>query len=496
MSKIETAELASGLQSQPAWTDPNLPPDQFLYGRKGPWPQPAPAYPMARPPEVLNIPTPERDAWWAWIGTRLGGDYAEEKLLAPRRARADLALPLPTDAEFIQIMTQTVYARYLRNENGTAFWLNDFSAMELVDPLPQMYCAPVACRFELQGSVFSCVSITFLKTATRNEPLIVRPGNKAWNLAKVFACQGAAYHALFVVHPALHFPMDSVNAITKTSVPQIHPLFQALFPHTTYTLALDNEVLEGKDSIVNNNPADMDYDPLTAKGYNLMQLFGVGYTGYKDLAAYPPYDYMKPWMNSNTVYGNCLKAYFKPFLIFAKQIASIIPNTDPYVTRWADYCSAHVRGFPDGSKIFDGDNLAKAIAIYMWDVSVAHGADHYSFAYDIQLKDKFLRIRRPPPVDINDGADVTKVSDVANLDDMTRAELANGMFFDVWTLSPNLIDTTYAFTEPELQTAVTAFHANLTAIDADVHKMMPTFMRLNPDHIGYYHWTIPASIQF
>ena len=488
---------ADGVQAQPPWTDLNLPPDQFLYERLGPWPQPAPAYPMTRPPEVLNIPTQERVAWWEMIGSRLGATYEIERFLAPGQAQTDLALPLPTDEEFLQIMTRTVYARYLRNESGTTSWFSDFSAMALIDPLPQTYCAPVACRFLLQGTVFSCVSITFLKTSARNETLVVRPTDKAWNLAKVFACQGAAYHALFVVHPALHFPMDSVNAITTTSVPQIHPLFQTLFPHTTYTLTLDNEVLEGKDSIVNNNPPESPFDPLTAKGYNLKQLFGVGYTGYKGLAAYPPYDHMKPWMDSNTLFGICLRAYFKPFLVFAKQIASVFPNTDPYVRRWADYCGAHVRGFPDGSAIFDDDNLARTIAIYRWDVTVAHGADHYRVAYDIQLKDKFLRICRPPLANINDGGDVQKVGDLANLDDMTRAELANAMFFKVVTLPPNLIDTTYDFKESVLQEAVTAFHAHLTVIDADVRKMMPTFMRLEPDTNPLsIAWTIPASIQF
>jgi len=499
MPKRTEAGLPGGTQNPPPWSDPNLPPDQFLYDRQGPWPQPAPAYPMTRPPEVLNIPTTEYEAWWEWIGLRLGAAYETEKaiLYESGQAEKDLALPLPTDDEFLQIMTRTVYARFLRNESpGSAYWVSDFTAMELIDPLPEMYCAPVVCRFLEENNRFSCDNITFLKTATSNE-LVVTPKDKAWNLAKVYACQGAAYHALFVVHPALHFPMDSVNAITKTAVPQIHPLFQALFPHTTYTLTLDNEVLEGKQSIVNNNPPDTPFDPLTGKGYNLKQLFGVGYAGYKNLAAYPRYDYMKPWMNGETLYGTCLSQYFKPFLVFARQIASVIPKTDPYVRRWADYCSANVQGFPNGETIFDGDNLARVMAIYLWDVTVAHGADHYSFAYDIQLKDKFLRIRRPPPTDINDGADVHKVGDVANLDDMTRAELANAMFFKVVTLPPNLIDTTYLFKETALQAAVATFHANLTIIDADVRKIMPEFMRLEPDTNPLsIAWTIPASIQF
>lgn len=489
-----------GIQAQPAWSDPDLAPDQFLYQRLGPWPQPAPEYPMSRPPEVLNIPPIEALIWNENIGAR----YLKTQLgyagAAAAKAASDLTAALPSDNDFLQIMTRAVYARFLHQESpGSGYWLSDFTAMELLDPLPGTYCAPVVCRFKRDGDVFSCVSIKFLKT-DKNGELTVSPGDKAWNLAKVYACQGAAYHALFVVHPALHFPMDSVNAITKTSVPSIHPLFQALYPHTTYTLPLDNAVLEGALTVVNNNAPGTWFDPLTANGYNIKQLFGVGYTGYKGLAAYPPYDYMKPWMNDDTLYGRCLKDYFKPFLVFCSRIASVIPPTDPYVRRWADYCSAHVRGFPDGTAIFSGSNLAMAMAIYMWDVTVSHGADHHSFGNFIQLKNKFLRIRRPPPASINDGGDVQRVRDVASADDMARAELANAMFFSVWTLPPNLVDTDYAFTDPTLRAAIAEFHANLRSVAASVRALMPEFMRLEPSTDPKdpypYNWTVPASIQF
>ena len=498
---IRTATDLPGLtQAQPAWTDPDLTPDQFLYERLGPWPQPAPAYPMSRPPEVLNIPPIETLIWNENIGSR----YLKTQLgyagAAAALAVGDMAKPLPTDDDFIQIMTRAVYARFLRKESpGSAFWVSDFTAMELITPMPGTYCAPVVCRFLQQNNRFYCVSITFLKTATNSE-LLVKSGDKAWNLAKVYACQGAAYHALFVVHPALHFPMDSVNAITKTAVPHIHPLFQALYPHTTYTLPLDNSVLESAFTVVNNNAPGTWFDPLTAGGYNIKQLFGVGYSGYKGLASYPAYDYMTPWMDADTLYGQCLREYFKPFLVFATKIASVIPLTDPYVKRWADYCSANVRGFPDGTAIFTGNNLATVMAIYMWDVTVSHGADHHSFGNFIQLKNKFLRIRRPPPANINDGADVRLVSDVASADDMARAELANAMFFSVWTLAPNLIDTIYPFTDPMLQAASADFHANLKTVDASVRAIMPEFMRLqpgtDPNDPYPYNLTIPASIQF
>lgn len=41
-SCIET-RLPGAIEAQPAWTNPDLPPDQVVYERLGPWPQLAPA---------------------------------------------------------------------------------------------------------------------------------------------------------------------------------------------------------------------------------------------------------------------------------------------------------------------------------------------------------------------------------------------------------------------------------------------------------------------
>lgn len=502
MTRLTESDLTGGTQAQPAWTNPDLPPDQFLYDRMGPWPQPAPAYPMTRPPEVLTIPPVEADLWNSTIGWRYKKTVAEYTVPAFIEGAYEKVsgVALPTDAEFVHIMTHTVYSRFLRQEApGSADWISDFTAMELITPLPATYCAPVVCRFRKENDGFLCVEIKFLKTATSNE-LVVTAKDNAWNLAKVYACQGAAYHALFVVHPTLHFPMDSVNAITKTAVPMMHPLYQALIPHTAYTLPLDNAVLEGAWTVVNDKVHETWFDPLTAEGYNIKQLFGVGYSGYRGLTAYQAFDYMAPWMDTDILYGTCLQAYFEPFLVFATKIASVIPKTDPYVKHWADYCSAHVLGFPDGSAIFEKDNLAKAMAIYMWDVSVAHSADHYSFGKGIALTNKFLRLRRPPPVDINDGLDVKTVSDLVSADDLGRAILANDMVFSVVTMAPNLIETQYAFTDKMLINAANTFHAELKSVDAKVRTIMPEFMRLEPDTDPKdpypYDLTISAGIQF
>lgn len=492
--------------AKPKWSDPDLDQSAFLYQRKGPWPQPAPSYPVEHAPEVLNIPSDEAWQWDKTIGARYLKDvilYAPE---ATMLAMEDKSSAIPSDAEFLRIMTDSIYARYLRNAGGSK-WTADLTAIRLLEgrTLPGTFCAPLVCRFSrADDGKFSLVSIDFQQDGTA--PLVVKPGDAAWSLAKVYALQGATYQTLFVVHPALHFPMDAVNAITKTAVPQIHPLFQALFPHSAYQLPLDNAVLEGAYSVVNNHVASTWYDPFTAKGIDIMRLFGPGYVGMKDNpVAYPAYDYLNPWMDDRLPYGKCMKLYFDVFLKFCTVIADHILTESPddtYVARWARYLHATVLNFPDEKRIFEPGVLARTLAVYMWDVSVAHGADHYSYVVDVAPGEshpralwKFLRVRVAPPTR-GTAPEVNKVGDVCEIGDLFRAELAQYLFFTPWTIKPNLIDTTYDFASPALQAAVTVFHADLEQASKQALEIMPSFMPLLPPNDDHYAVSLPASIQY
>ena len=172
----------------------------------------------------------------------------------------------------------------------------------------------------------------------------------------------------------------------------------------------------------------------------------------------------------------------------ANEILTACPN-DTYVARWANYLSANLYGFPDGVVIFKPGILAKALAIYMWDVTVSHAADHYSFTHDVAPKTsgvkgttlaawKFLRLRVPPPKNASDGAAVKLVGDVCHPDNLYRAEMAQELFFKSATIMPNLVDTTYAFTTPQLLLAQEKFHSDLRLASRKVAAVMPNFMPL------------------
>ena len=491
---------------------PDLP-AQFLYKRKGPWPQPSPSHPMICADEVLHIPPPEADAFNTQIQWRLNEGVFKYLPSAVEYAWENEDWSGPTDERFNEIMFDTlctkflqplddIAKRYCRQFNipvSASTKKYDFSAMNLVKPLPGTHCAGVILIIhEDEKKQRSAAGIIFIDAL--NYPAVgVKPQDSVWSLAKIYALQGASYHVLFVAHPALHFPMVSVNAITKTALPMYHPLFQLLYPHTTYQLALDNAVLEGADSVINDNAQGTKWDPLTADGYNLKLLFGAGYTGLPAAQygnGYPAYHYMKPALGFDSDFGRWLEAYMQPFLVFCTTVADFIlksSNLHDYVTRWARYNHSHVLGFPDEKEIFQTGILAKVMAIFMWDVTVAHGADHYSFTYKISAVEKSLRIRRAPPK----SADEPPVTahEIFNIYDLTRAALCQENFFRPWAIAPNLNDTAYAFVEPELMIAAKKFHQDLTALSKrrDIRQFMP----LVPDGAdASYANTIPQSIQY
>jgi hypothetical protein len=506
--------------------DPNLPPDQFLYGRKGPWPQPSPAHPLKEAAEVLNIPLAESLIFDATIGRRLVEEQIGYAGLASVGAAADLTLPIPTDDEFNTYMLGTCYTRYLqpastsditcnKNSGAVKYWKYDFSAMVLVKPLEGLYCAPVVCFFEEDtNKKRRCVEIKFRADKPDRQDVSVCPGDNAWGLGKIYALQGAAYHMLFVVHPTLHMPMDSVIAITKTTLPHIHPLFQLLYPHTGYTLALDNAVLEGSYSVVNDNAQGTWFDPLTGDAYNLKLLFAAGYTGLKDWnghknwfgTSYPPYDYTKPQMGFDSAYGAWLSDYYDVFTGFSYVIAetALKADSDPdasYLKRWARYNNTYVLGFPDENAIIDQDCLTQTLATFMWDLTVSHGGDHYSFTQNIPARHKFLRIRNYAPPTSKDAKSPAILQDVATGDDLYRMQLAHQSIFKPHAMKPNLDETMYLFTNPALQATVAAFKGLLWAVSDDykystVTPFQPLTEKQAKSFGADYSLTIPASIQY
>ena len=428
-----------------------------------------------------------------------------------------------TDACLVAFKDDPAIIKLLQTGTWTKY---DFTAMDLIDPIEDTRCAATKVFLQRDGNGKNTCQIIVVGGVH------VYRTDSSFGIASLYALQGASYHVLFVVHPALHFPMDSVNAITKTSVPMGHPLFQLFLPHSAYSLPLDNGVLEASNSVVNNNAQGTRFDPLTANAYNLKLLFGAGYSGLGpkdgpqyDPAAYPEFDYINPQFFDadrhplfNSFFGKWLAEYFnQAFLPFCTKIAKHIINNDDsnllgYVQNWARYCNTHVKGFPTAKEISDVETLAKVMAIYIWNNSVSHGGDHWSFANQVTPVEKCLRIRRAPPKTRNEAAvnNGDPAGRIFTPSDMQRAALCQYMFFQAWAIVPNLVDTRYAFTDPGLLAAAAEFNDDLKSVNSKLcHPITPkggpdpteavtNCQSLVPilDPVVPYERTIPQSIQY
>lgn len=485
--------------------------EDFLYERKGPWPQPATAHPFGEAPQVLHVPKEEVKDWQRHIGRRYTRDLLTRWPAAMRYANQHRDTPVPDDTLFAHYMLRTLYTRFLyrlpkpgeanahderdlasfapvmaSSGPGTVWWRMDFSAMEVVTPIPGTHVAStVVLVREDDGQASRRV------VAIRVGRHLFTPDDGVnWDLAKMFALQGAAYHVLFVVHPALHFPMDSVNAITKTAVPRAHPIFQTLFPHTRFTLPLDHGVLEGKGSVVNKNAVATIYDPLTGDAdKGLRGLFAAGYSGYApggvENPAYPRFCFRCGPPRIPSDYGTFLEAYFEAIEEFTTAVAVAHHRRHPkdeVVYSWAAWVGAHLRGLPDAKDVTEDPRiLGRVMGRFLFDVSVGHGTDHQDFSMSIPTHHKYLRIRVRPPVPGR--RDAFSPRDVMTWGDLVRAALCERMFFAPTTVT-RLISTQYQYRDETMRAAANQLRQQLKAAHASVpHVYMPLD-------------ELPASIQY
>lgn len=465
----------------------------FLYNGKGPWPQPNPRHPRGEAPVVLSIPKDQMRDFNRHVGFR----YIRELLFgwpaAAWKAATAEVREYPSDAAFSKMMTTSIYSKLLsplsggqdeapfreliERGGGATFYKIDLSAMRHVEPYRDMHVAPTLSLVEERGSRREVVAIEVAG-------LLVEPADvNAWNLAKLFVLQGASYATLFTEHPNLHFPFDAINAITQTILPTDHVVFQLLYPHLRFQLALNDAVLGASSSVITDFRPTI-YAPFTADASSgLLELFVAGYRGVTGRSGYPRYDFEARPKRPPSEYGTFLGAYYDTILDFTRVVADKVSPHDRLIRDWADYIVDWIPGFPGPDDIGKPGVLAETLARIVWDLTVGHGADHATFSYDVSPEMKFLRIRVAPPAS-RDIAPVD-IRDATRWVDRFKMRLAHRMFFEPIGFT-KLINTDYNFADPELAAAQNDFHAALYRTDSALPNESK-YMKLAD---------IPASIQF
>jgi hypothetical protein len=380
----------------------------YLYGRRGPWPQPAPDHPHgSMAGAVLQIPEQEQADWDKHVGRRYLRQLVTYWPKALELARATSVLAPLTDAAFVSLACDSLLSVFvvkglderdreafrdvLAEPRGDTSWYKlDLMPMEVVSTFDGLYVAPTVTllRRDEDGN-FTTVAIDV-------EGAIVQPGDgDAWELAKYFVMQGAGITITLLKHPISHFPVDAINAITKTSLPTAHPIFKLIHPHCRLQLPVNGAVLHGDSTVLRKGNTRL-YAPYPGRFRDNLKLVSLGWTGMEGNRAYPAYRYPREPEDNVSDYRRYLWAYWEVYLAFVTRVLDRVTLVPELVGQWADDIARWVPGFPQSDTIFDGSNLARAVAMFMWNVSVRHCAEHYLYAI-MRLDQVPLRLRVPPP---------------------------------------------------------------------------------------------------
>jgi hypothetical protein len=466
----------------------------FLYKRKGPWPQPSPEHPLGEAPAVMRINWKEHVDWWFHIGSRYLATIAFYSPIAYLKGFLNSSLDEISDKEFMELFQNSILSKFIKNDfdetdkkifakymdGDDDYYILDFEIVKVVKPFPGMY---------ISGTK------TLLRKTDEGkytyEPIVIHvdetdcyfhPGDGAgWELAKYYALQGAAHGITLVVHSILHFPLDSINAITKTAVPKDHILFRMLYPHLRFTLPLENAVLTSNMTVIKPTWWKT-YAPHPGPAAGLRDLLVEGFKGIEGNASYNTYKYpMKP-IKIHAFFGDFRDRYYEIFLKFVSKVLKDFDREDEVIIQWAKYVSHHVPGFPGADKIMEGDTLVRAVAYYMWSVTIGHGLDHET--YDaIPVRKKPMRLRQKPPTYETKTCDRSKLN---TFWDIGKYIMAQNMFFKAWTVT-HLKDVKYDFEYDYQNEAVKEFFADLKALDKQLKDEGICYMDLD---------NIPASIQY
>ena len=468
----------------------NLSSDSFLYDRLGPWPQPSANHPFGEVPGVLHLPFIESLNWWKKIGLRFLKDLVLYTPVAIIEAFKNNGLHFLSDKQMAEYFWHTCYAKYLTSEisdfnkslfseyftPGKSYFIVDFTAQELLDPIANQHCEKSITLFE--------ISVNFIKPVAINlKNFIVNPNDgDLWLLAKYIVMQGASNHINLEEHPKLHFPMDPINAITKTSVPKNHILFQLIYPHLEISLKLNYQVLNNPTSLLANK-SWMIYGPFPATSSSLRDLVVVGYSGIKGNPSYNKYEFpINGPKKVSTPFGTFHDSYYPAYYEFANNILSQIPKQDRFVTNWANYINQQIPSFPNGIDIWKEDTLVKAVAVILWDVTLGHAVDHKTYS-EIPVYHNPMRMRTACPQN-KDKDFKLNLSASVSIIDQAKWIMANRLFYKPWNIA-NLVKVNYGFQNPILDESVENFRKKLKQIENKliVKNLMPVD-------------EIPSSIQY
>ncbi|RYE95043.1 MAG: hypothetical protein EOO75_00320 [Myxococcales bacterium] len=425
-------------------------------------------------PGVAHVPWSDQFDWNWHVGAR----YIRQLLLTATPAAALWALrsrglkPV-SDARFAEILTdgiiskfvvplepidEALFAPQLAASSWPAWCKSDFRPMELIGNPIEGETTPTVVLWQDTGDH------RFVAHAIAVGAEVFTPGDGArWEAAKYFALQGAGVLTTILMHPLLHFPSDTVNAITRTRLHETHLLRRLLRPHLRLSLEVNEVVLHGTATVLRPGFLYSPYPGKLPEHRRVVSVLWQGYPAGAPSAAYPAYRFpmSKPVVRSG--YGEFLGRYWDVIYDFVTQVVTQIDTDDSDVRWWAHHISRWLPDFPDETQIFVGDNLARAVTSVIHTVSVAHTADHWIYHYDVDPREVPFRLRMAVPGSSSDYPAPDPARLVTRWDNLNY-RMCSDLFFKPFTVA-GLASVDYGFEPTALQQLNVDFRAALAGVE-------------------------------
>ncbi|MCR9162659.1 MAG: hypothetical protein ACE37F_03180 [Nannocystaceae bacterium] len=472
----------------------------------GPWPQPAPRFFEGAAPAVLNVPDDVQKDWDKTVGRRYFKQVVFETIPAWLWSRRNPGLVPVSDARFCEILCDGIFSKFLTPKSlfdppdlalfgdylsgcegpglgdGAEWFKSDFTPMRLVSNASDSATAPSVVLFKRGRDLsFEVVAIAV------NDQVFDPRHRGAWTRAKYFALQGAGVLTTLLMHPKLHFPSNSVDAITRSRLPADGTLSKLLRPHFRLALAVNYAVLYGSQTVL--KPGRL-YAPYPGTHEQHDEIVAALWQGFEHPdgtpnRAFPTYTLQLDAPVIHSPYGDFLGHYHRTLLGFVRKVAQeVVATPSASVSRWADYCARWLPGFPDGSRVYDADLLARALTSILLDVSVSHSADHFIYGTVNEREVPFRLHTDLPSLARQKEPDLeTLVTSTDNF----NYRMCMLMFFRPHVIE-RLMDIDYGFDTPTLRAANAALRADLVALQATLERQgIPAYVPLE---------CIASSVQF
>lgn len=433
------------------------------------WPRSCPLYADRMPPAVFGIPEDEYRAFTSKIVTR----YVRSLTLGTRhalRAAVTDAVSVIDDRELGALVYNTPFSRFLvpsldpvdeqrfaaslpkARRLGTPYKL-DLSHIGNLEPLPDVMLSPTVALFAATPTALEPIAIAV------GEHVFEPDAGESWARARLFVLSGCSLSLVAGIHSSLHFPMDSVIAVSREALPGRHPVARLVEAHAYLQLPLDYGVRWNVRSVAWNNQREI-YTPFPTSGRGVFRGFSDYYAGIGGNSGYPAYRYPMAAPDFPGPYCDFLRAYYGVVLAFCRRVAGKVQRDAPELTRWGGALHDLLPGFPAPDGLRDEEVLARAMAGFVHTVSIWHSTEHHVYG-SLPVRKVPQRLRVPPPK----GGDTPIAADRwIRPTDVFRQEMARQMFYEAHTVR-SILEVDYAFTEPELRTAADDFFDALRACD-------------------------------